>query len=117
VTIEGAVTVFQAFSVFTQPVTVQIGRASAAFKPNRQGVAETANGQLRIKNANAYGVVLGGMMEFEARVNGADWLAEVRRVAQPPGGGAVPAQVEVPLVLRVGPATHTATARLMIRAQ
>jgi hypothetical protein len=117
VTIEGAVTVFQAFSVFTQPVTVQIGQANAAFKPNRQSVAEIANGRLRIKNANQYGVVYGGMMEFEARVKGADWLAEIRRVVQPKDGGEAPTEVELPLVIKVGLATHKATAKVTIRTK
>jgi len=117
VTIEGAVTVFQAFSVFTQPVTVQVGQASASFKPNRQAVAEIANGRLRIKNANQYGVVYGGMMEFEVRLKGEDWLGEVRRVALPQSGAEMPAEVDLPLVIKVGLATHKATAKVKIRTK
>lgn len=117
ITIEGTVTVFQAFSVFTQPVTIQAGQASAGFKPNRQAVAEIANGRLRIKNANQYGVVYGGMMEFEARLSGTDWLAEIRRVAQSSNNDVAPAEVEIPLTLKVGPATHKATAKIAIRTK
>ena len=74
--IEGSVSVFNAFSVFTQAIQVQLGEKFVYFKPDRLGVATTTNGTYRVLNSGKYGVVYGGMMEFEAVVKRADWLDE-----------------------------------------
>ena len=109
----GVVTVFNAFSVFTQAIQVRIGQTTVTFKPDRKGVAQTENATFKAINASAYGVVYGSLMEFELTLRGADWLAELRRL------GLVETRVgtaplAVPLTLRVGNAEHTTTAPIKL---
>ena len=112
VRIEGSVTVFQAFSVFTQPVEIQLGGKTAVFKPDRRGAATSADGTFRVKNASQYGVIYGGMMEFETTISGVEWWQELQKAGVP---GARTAPVPVSVTMRVGPAQHTATANLALR--
>src|SRR4029077_10500207 len=51
VQISGVVTVFDAFSVFTQPVTIQLLQSEEKFAPDRKGQARTAGGQFQVRNA------------------------------------------------------------------
>jgi FtsP/CotA-like multicopper oxidase with cupredoxin domain len=109
--IEGTVTVFDAFSVFTQPVQLQLGEKSAAFKPDRRGGAKTAEGTFQVKNASAYGVVYGGMMEFEAVLTGPGWLAELKKLGLNEANPAASAPAAT-LTVQVGAARHSGTARV-----
>jgi hypothetical protein len=111
--LSGAVTVFQAFSVFTQPVQLQIGDATVSFKPDRKGLAASGANSWVVKNAGQFGVVYGGTMEFEATLNGADWLRTLTKAGLTPRS---PAELSVPIILQVGNAKHTGTARLQWRA-
>ena len=106
-TLEGSVTVFNAFSVFTQTIRVQIGGTTVTFKPDRQGRATAANGTLRIKNASQYGVIYGGLMQFEITLHEPGLGAEMKKLAGPsaPKGG-----LPMPVKLEIGPAKHSATA-------
>lgn len=107
----GAVTVFEAFSVFTQPVEIQLGETKVSFKPDRRGQAAApgaAGGQWRTRNASQFGVVYGGMMEFEATLSGAAWLEQLRKLGVASGGAA---KVSV----KVGEARHTGTAEISVR--
>jgi hypothetical protein len=45
---------------------------------------------------------------MEVQFNGAEWLAERRRLAGN-SRAASPAEMDVPMILRVGAATHTAS--------
>ena len=112
--IEGTVTVFDAFSVFTQAVQFQLGVATASFKPNRTGTAQSPDGSFRVKNVSQFGVVYGGQLEFEVTLNSAVWCAELEKI----GLSRVPAgtQVSAPLTLRLGEAQHTATVPITVRA-
>ena len=114
--LEGAVTVFDAFSVFTQTVRVQIGGTSILFKPDRRGNAEAAGGTWRVANATQFGVVYGGMMQFEVMLSGADWLAELQKLGLADGRG-VPTNLSASVTLQVGNAKHTATAQIACRAK
>lgn len=114
--LEGAVTVFDAFSVFTQPIRVQIGATTVLFKPDRRGEATAGGGTWRVKNASQFGVVYGGMMEFEADLKGNDWAAELQKLGLT-NGGSLASTVSVPLTLQVGNARHTATAQITCRAK
>ena len=105
--IEGTVTVFDAFSVFTQAVQFQLGSATASFKPNRTGLAQTPDGIFRVKNVSQFGVVYGGQLEFEVTLNGPAWCGEMEKLGVAPRPGGVP--VSAPLTLRLGEAQHTAT--------
>lgn len=67
----GAATVYEAWSVFGQVVTVVLGDQKVVFKPDRMGVAEEAGASLHIRNIAETGVVHGGMLEFEIRLPGA----------------------------------------------
>jgi hypothetical protein len=111
ISLQGAVSVFQAFSVFTQPIQVRFGDKSVSLKPDRKGFAQADGVTCRVKNASAFGVVYGGVMEFELELSGNAWLAELRRHQQNPAATG-PADIEVPVELKVGDARHITTARI-----
>ncbi len=118
IAIEGTASVFQAFSIFTQPITVQFGQKSVAFKPDRKGFAESGGVTFRAKNASQYGVVYGGLLEFELTLSGSEWLTEFTRAGKldrgaPPAGS----EVQVPLTLEIGKARHAAIARVAVKAR
>jgi len=116
--IAGSVTVFDAFSVFTQSVRVRIGQTSVEFKPDRRGVATAPNGSWTVTNAGRFGVVYGGMMEFEVVVTGSAWLAELQKLGLTQANSNPAEQkVSTPVVLHVGNAQHTAKAELLCRAR
>jgi len=71
--LRGEATVYQAFSVFTQPIGVRIGNRPATFKPDTKGVAASPEGTLRILNASEFGVVYGGLLKFEFDLHGEAW--------------------------------------------
>ena len=98
-------------SIFTQTIQVQLGGKSVTFKPDRSGAASTADGTFRVKNANPYGVIYGGMMEFEAVVSGPDWLAELQKLGSRDSGGPMGT-----FTLHVGPARLSATARITVKS-
>jgi hypothetical protein len=110
----GAVTVFQAFSVFTQPVQLQIGDASVSFKPDRKGMAASGQNSWAVKNAGQFGVVYGGTMEFETTLSGAEWLRALTKAGLTPTSGS---ELSVPMTLQVGNAKHVGTARMQWRAK
>jgi len=112
--LEGSVTVFEAFSVFTQPITVQLGGTSATFKFDRRGMTQTPDGTFRIKNASEFGVVYGGLLEFEATLTGASWLAALEQLGSNRGETQ---EVPATIVVNVGPARHTASARISVARQ
>ncbi|MFM1768481.1 MAG: hypothetical protein RJA22_1010 [Verrucomicrobiota bacterium] len=109
--VEGSVTVFEAFSVFTQPVELQLGETKVSFRPDRRNqatVAGPAGGTWRVRNASQFGVVYGGMMEFEAVLTGSAWLEQLQRLNLTRGG---PAR----FTLKVGDARHTGSIALQPR--
>lgn len=65
-TIDGAVTVFEGFAVFNEPVRIELAGRTFEFRPDKQGRAQDGEATFRVKNANDAGVVHGGLMEFEA---------------------------------------------------
>jgi manganese oxidase len=105
--ITGSVSVFQAFSVFTQTIRVELGGRTATFKPDRAGAASGDGITWRTLNANRYGVIYGGLMEFQLTLTGADWLRAAGFATDGPPSTAAPAA----LTLHVGNARHTATLR------
>ena len=116
--IAGSVTVFDAFSVFTQSVRVRIGQTSVEFKPDRRGVATAPNGSWTVTNAGRFGVVYGGMMEFEVVLTGSAWLAELQKLGLTQANSNPAEQkLSTPVVLHVGNAQHTAKAELSCRAR
>jgi len=110
ISITGAATVFQAFSVFTQPIIIQLGAQSVTFKTDRRGAAQTGNAPFRAKNASQSGVVHGGIMEFELELPGEEWIGEVKRIA----GASTASEIDLPLTVQIGNAKHNATARVRI---
>jgi hypothetical protein len=113
--LEGTVSVFQAFSVFTQPITVKIGQKSVTLQPDRRGVAQAAGAAFKARNASQYGVVYGGLMEFELTLSGGDWLAELQRLG--PINTGKGSTLEVPLAMGVGQAQHNATVRVSLQTK
>jgi hypothetical protein len=110
----GVATVFDGFAAYNQPVRVQFGGRTLSFQPDRHGMAKEERASFRIKNANEFGVIRGGLLEFELVLNGADWLAEIAGGAGAAKAG--PAQ-DVPMTLELGPARHVTTARIVRRMQ
>jgi hypothetical protein len=107
--IAGLVTVFEAFSVFTQPVQFQLLGSTISLKPDRKGRARTPNAEFQIKNASEYGVIYGGQMDFELTLQGKEWREGLQKL----GLTISPAQrLNVPLRVEVGNAAHTATAEM-----
>jgi FtsP/CotA-like multicopper oxidase with cupredoxin domain len=112
--LEGTVSVFHAYSVFTQPIQFGLGGKTVTFKPDRRGGATVADGSWRVKNASQYGVVYGGLMEFEVTLNGPAWLDELKKLGLMKGA-APAANLPVSIQLQVGEAHHAATAVLIPR--
>jgi hypothetical protein len=113
--IVGTITVFDAFSVFTQTVRVRIGETSVEFKPDRRGTATAAGGSWQVTNAGRFGVVYGGMMEFETVLTGTAWLAELQKLGL--NQGAAEQKLSLPLAVQVGNAQHNAKAEITCRAR
>ena len=93
--IEGVVTVFEGFATFNEPVRVEVGSRTLALQPQKNGVANDPRGRLRVKNADEYGVVRGGLLEFELVLTGAEWMREVEKLALDSGSGAGSAALAV----------------------
>lgn len=108
--LHGSVTVFDAFSIFTAPVRLQIGKKSVTLTPPANGKITTDGVNYRVLNSGRYGVVYGGMMEFEAIFSNPTWLDEVKSCA------GTPAQEQVvSLQMQVGESTHSATVPVVLR--
>jgi manganese oxidase len=101
--IEGVVTVFDGFATFNEPVKVQVGSRSLELQPQKNGVATDPRGRLRVMNADEYGIVRGGLMEFELVLTGAEWMHEVETMAAAPGASASPASTARDPDLAPGP--------------
>jgi hypothetical protein len=112
--LEGAVTVYEGFAVFNEPIRLSFGQRTVEFQPNQQGIAKTPRTLFRARNANEYGVVHGGVLDFELALSGADWAADL-----PPGppGSPTAQSGEVTLTLEVGRVRHTATTRITRRTE
>jgi FtsP/CotA-like multicopper oxidase with cupredoxin domain len=115
--IEGVVTVFEAFSVFNQPIRIQLGERSLTFKPDQRGIAKEPRAMFRVKNANEFGVINSGLMEFELELNGADWLTELAPPTTTDPAVAAASTREVPVGFDIGRVHHTATAKIVRRMQ
>lgn len=114
--LRGTVSVFDAFSVFTQPVQLRVGSKTIQFQPDQKGRAHTADGSFEIKNAGRSGVIYGGLMEFEAVLRDPAWLAELQKLgAVPRAPGPMASSAALNVELSVGEARHTGIARLVSR--
>ena len=78
-------------------------------------VAKTETVTFQATNAGQFGVVYGGLMEFELTLRGTEWLSELRTLGLKDDSTAGSA-LGVPLTLRVGAATHAGTAQLVLPA-
>jgi hypothetical protein len=76
------------------------------FQPNRKGTAKAGNNEFQIKNASQFGVIYGGQMEFELRLQGKEWRDALMKSGTP---NPRPAQVTAPLTIQVGTASHSGT--------
>jgi hypothetical protein len=112
--IAGLVTVFEAFSVFTQPVQFQLLGNNVSLKPDRKGHARTPNAEFQIKNASEYGVIYGGQMDFDLTLQGKEWREGLAKLGLT---NAKAQRVNVPLRVEVGNAVHAATADVQCVSQ
>src|SRR5262249_47795588 len=103
----GTVSVYEAFPVFGDTIRIQVGDKSVTLKPDSRGLAGTEDASIRVTNANAFGVIYGGRMEFAATLKGAGWLHEVERLGV--GRSSSPGSVqELPVTIDIGRTRHTA---------
>lgn len=107
----GTVTVYDAFSVFTQPIHIQLGDKSVLLKPDRKGHAQTEGNRFQAKNISEYGVVYGGMMEFQATLSGPDWLDVLKKVA-PQIESRRNGQLQIEITVTIDKSKHTTVATL-----
>jgi hypothetical protein len=112
--LEGAVTVYEGFSLFVEPVRIQVGEKTVTFKPDFRGVANTPEGSFSAKNSNQNGVVYGGLMRFEATLRGPEWVQELRKLGLTTGI-ARRQPVSTQLKLQLGRAQHMTMARITSR--
>jgi len=106
-TLLGGVTVFDGFSVFNQPVEIELGGVIKRFTPDRSGRFRSGSLEFTALNASPFGVVYGGEMEFRLVLRGAEW-----RPAFPDPTGSVtgdPSGIpRIPVRVRIGSAVHNA---------
>jgi hypothetical protein len=115
--IEGLVTVFDGFAVYNEPFVVQVGGQKVLLQPQKNGIATNSQARLRVKNADEYGIVRGGVLEFELVLSGAEWLRELASTAAA-GGGEGGAQtndssLNLTLALDVGRGHHVSSQRVV----
>lgn len=110
--VKGLVTVFEAFSVFTQPIKVELLGGTATFTPDRKGRARGPAGELIVRNVTQFGVVYGGQMDFEVSLEGEDWRERLEKAGLKSAGQ----RASIPVRMEVGSAAHTATADVEFRA-
>lgn len=112
VIVEGAVTVFDGFAVYNEPVRIRVGNRTVVVKAGQNTVATESGVLFRATNANDAGVIRGGVMEFELVLQGADWLHEIEQS----GGNNSTAQT-LKLELDVARGKHAATKPLTRQVQ
>lgn len=61
----GSVTVFGGFAVFNETLRFELGDRTLDFHPDNSGRASLPGASLRVTNANEFGVINGGLLEFE----------------------------------------------------
>jgi hypothetical protein len=104
----GTVTVFEAFSVFTQQIQIRLGEKTVSFKPNARGTAKSGENTFQVRNGTKFGVVYGGLMEFDAQLRGPEWAAELKKLGVT-SDAASTSDVHANIRIDVGEAQHTAT--------
>ena len=107
--VEGTVTIMPVFSVFETAIALQVGEKVFAFDLDRSGGATTAGNSFHVKNADASGVVRGGLMEFEATLSGAELNRELTKARATRTEGQ---SVAVPITMHVDAVQHSANAQV-----
>ncbi|HWN97074.1 MAG TPA: multicopper oxidase domain-containing protein [Methylomirabilota bacterium] len=107
--LEGVVTVFEAFSVFNQPVTFQLLGRTVPFAPNRRGQGTAPGGEYKIRNASQFGVVYGGLLEFELTLQGQEWREALMKAGLT---GRTARSLTVPMKVQIGTASHEGIAEV-----
>lgn len=114
-TIAGDVTVFEAFAIFRQPISVQIGQKKLEFHPDQSGHASAPGATWRVRNGGANGVIYGGLMEFELSLTGPDWLRELPALDRP-DATALPETLSR-VTVAIGEARHQANASIALQVK
>ena len=107
ISVSGVVTVFEAFTVFNQPVTVQLMGRSVVFSPDRLGLARMPGAEFRVRNVNQFGVVYGELMEYELTLQGSEWREALTKLRVTASRAQ---RLSVPISFQVGKAFHRGTA-------
>lgn len=96
----GTVTVFEAYSIFNQPVILNVAGKSFTFQPDAKGKAASEGARWQVRNANPFGVVQGGILEFDCDIPAPAGIATSK-------DGDHPLQV----IVKMGNACHQAMAK------
>ncbi|MBN8247061.1 MAG: multicopper oxidase domain-containing protein, partial [Verrucomicrobia bacterium] len=110
-TLRGGVTVFDGFSVFNQPVEIELAGVMVRFTPDRTGRFRSDSAEFTVLNASPFGVVYGGEMEFRLILRGMPWRRVLEGALSSPGRSVGSQSPGVPLRLQVGRAIHHAEVR------
>jgi len=71
--LHGSVTVPGAFAIGKAHIELRIGDDAAVFQQDGTGKASSSDASFHALNADPYGFVYGGVMEFEVSLRGSDW--------------------------------------------
>ncbi len=110
INLRGSLTVYDAFSIFTQAFEFRLGERTVTFKPDARGSAKVGADTFRVKNGGDLGVVYGGLLEFEIALRDASWLQELKKLGVVKGD-TVDKATPMPVAIRVGKAQHETTVR------
>ena len=111
--LSGHASVPQAFSVFISPVVVKIGEKSFSFKMDRRGTVTTREGTFTIRNSSQYGVVYGGLIQFETTISTPELADELKKL----GGGNFSGNTTLPITLQIGRAQHSTQTKLSVASR
>lgn len=90
--INGTVTVFEAISLYTQAIQVNLGKRTHTLQTQRDGVGKAEGCTFRARNVTPLGIIFGGLLEFELTLTD---IGEVENSTK--------------LHLKIGEAAHAAT--------
>ncbi len=97
--LQGSVTVVDVFGVLETAIMLRVGEKTFAFHLDKNGGGSATGSSFQVRNANRAGVVSGGLMEFNATLQGGEWRQELLK-----------AGTDWPVTMQVDSVPHSARA-------